>query len=106
MLVMGRPQLAVGTYGRVRVVPRGDGFRALALFRDFDGSAKQIERSGKTRGAAERALAAALRDRTWSGAGTEISADTRVKDVAEHWWAEIQARGLSPGTERLPGSFG
>lgn len=98
---MGRPELALGTYGRVRTHVHGDGFRAVALFRDYDGVTKQIQRHGKTKGAAERALAAAFRDRTKSAAQSELTPETRVKVLAELWWKEIEARNLSPGTLRL-----
>ena len=60
---VGRPSLSVGTAGRVRTYRTGTGWRARTLYRDYDGITRDLERAGKTRGAAERALAEALRDR-------------------------------------------
>lgn len=98
---MGRPQLALGTYGRIRTHVHGDGYRAVTQFRDYDGTTKQLQRHGKTKGAAERALATYLRDRTKSAPQIELTPDTRVKVLAERWWAEVELRQLSPGTMRL-----
>ena len=48
-----RPQLSVGTAGKVRIYPGGAGFRATTIYRDFDGRNRRIERHAKTKGAAE-----------------------------------------------------
>ena len=96
---MGRPQLALGTAGRVRVYPlAGDGFRARALYRDYDGQVRPVERKGHTRGAAERALAVALRDRARFDADSAITPDSKFSVVAEHWYAELASEGKSPST--------
>ncbi|MCM3921807.1 site-specific integrase [Frankia sp. AiPs1] len=74
----------------------------MTLYRDFDGSTIQVERWGASNAAAERNLKEALRDRiTQAGGGDEITRESRVQDLAEHWWAEFSKLGRSPGTLRL-----
>ena len=60
---MGRPQLLVGTYGSISTSPYGTGYRARTLYRDYDGVTRRVERHWRAKGAAERALRMALRDR-------------------------------------------
>lgn len=84
---MGRPPLPVGTWGAVRVEPIAGGFRARARFRDYDGRTRDIERTGKTKGAARSALTAALTERT-APAADEITGQSRLQLVAEVWMAE------------------
>jgi integrase len=55
-----------------------------------------VERRAKTRGAAERALALALRDRQEAGRDSEITPDTKVFVLAEKWFRELD--GMSPST--------
>ena len=93
---MGRPHLELGTHGRVRVYPDPACYRAVCLYRDWDGVTRQVQRQAKTKGAAERALALALRDRGRSGAGQEITLDTKMADLAEKWFSELD--GKSPST--------
>lgn len=85
---MARPSLPVGTWGAIRVeeLPAG-GFRARCRFRDYDGRTRDVERTGRTRGAARAALTAALTERT-APAGDEITGATRLQIVAEVWCAE------------------
>jgi integrase len=100
MIVVGRPPLSVGTYGSISTSPYGTGYRARTLYRDYDGVARRVERHGRTKGAAERALRVALRDRVHVGAGAEITPDTKIAGLAETWFAEISAQDRSPGTLR------
>ncbi|SFE92427.1 Site-specific recombinase XerD [Blastococcus tunisiensis] len=93
---MGRPHLELGTHGRVRIYRQPSGYRATCLFRDWDGVTRQIERQATTKGAAERALAVALRDRGRSGGAFGITLETKVADVAEKWFSELE--GKSPST--------
>ena len=84
----GRPPLPIGTWGAVRVEATATGrFRARARFRDFDGTTREIERTGTTKGAARNALTSALTERT-APAGDDITASTRLAVVAEVWRAE------------------
>jgi integrase len=96
---MGRPPLAIGTAGAVRIYQRGDSFIACTLFRDIDGKTRSITRTGKTRGAARQALAQAVKDRQ-IGNG-DIGPETKVAVVAELWWEEFQRGQPSPNTKRL-----
>ncbi len=93
---MARPHLELGTHGRVRVYPDPAGHRAVCLYRDWDGVTRQVQRQAKTRGAAERALAVALRDRGRSGTGHEITPDTKMAVLAEKWFSDLE--GKSPST--------
>lgn len=97
---MGRPGFDLGTGGTVRMYATASGFRAMTRFRDYDGKVRQVERHGKTKGAAAAALARALRDRHRADAGAVISPETRVDALAEAWWSEIEQGTLSPGTCR------
>lgn len=104
---MARPPLPVGTYGAIRAysLPSGRGFRATANFRDFDGVTRRIERSARTETAAKNALREALRDRVKGDGAGELTADTRVRELAELWFLDIRAAvdagEKSPGTEEL-----
>src|SRR3954463_7332342 len=71
--LVARPHLELGTHGRLRVYPGPAGYRAVCLYRDWDGVTRQVQRQAKTKGAAERALAVALRDRGRAGSGHEIA---------------------------------
>jgi integrase len=68
----------------------------VCLYRDWDGVTRQVQRQAKTKGAAERALALALRDRGRSGAGDEITLDTKMAVLSEKWFSELE--GKSPST--------
>lgn len=41
---MGRPPLALGTYGAIRCYKPETGYRACAKARDYDGKTRSIER--------------------------------------------------------------
>ncbi len=98
---MARPPLPLGTAGTIRFSGAGKSFRARCKFRDYDGITRDVERSGTTKAAAERALKAALRDRTHSDSTTEINRDTKLDVVAEAWWAGFSVAPGSPGTKRI-----
>src|SRR3954447_16576154 len=95
-VLVGRPHLELGTHGRIRVYADPAGYRAVCLFRDWDGVTRQVQRQAKTKGAAERSLAVALRDRGRSGTGHGITPDTKVAVLAEKWFSELE--GKSPST--------
>jgi integrase len=100
MIIEGRPPPSVGTYGSMSIAPHGTGYRARTLYRDYDGVTRRVERHGQTKGAAERALRLAMRDRMHVGAEAEITPDTKIAGLAETWFAEISAQDRSPGTLR------
>src|SRR4051794_19794766 len=87
---MGRPPLPVGTAGKIRFQKLGKRrIRARVNVRDYDGETREVTRFGPTQAAAERRLKEALRDRTGPSADGEITADTRLRDAATLWWAEV-----------------
>lgn len=94
--LVARPHLELGTHGRIRVYPDAAGYRAVCRYRDWDGVTRLIQRQARTKGAAERALALALRDRGRSGTGHEVTPDTKVAVLAEKWFGELE--GKSPST--------
>ena len=61
---------------------------------------RRVEKHGRTKGSAERALRVALRDRVHVGGGAEITPDTKIAVLAEVWFAEISSQDRSPGTLR------
>jgi len=83
----------------VRVQRAGSGFRARTQFRDFDGVTRDVERLGRTQGAARNALLAALAERT-TPAGEDLTGDTRLSVVAELWHAEVLASDRAINTVR------
>ena len=95
---VGRPPLGLGTAGQVRIYPQGGGFRARVLYRDYDGKTRDLERTGKTRGAAQRSLTAAVRDRARVEGAEDIRGDTVLAVVAEQWFRELTDAGRSPST--------
>ena len=86
---MPRPPTAVGTHGTIRVNGEPGHYVARAWFRDLDGKARQVERSGSTKTKAKDALKLALRDRARTATG--ISGDTRIREIAPEWLAGIDA---------------
>lgn len=93
---MGRPGLALGTAGKIRLHASPSGHRAVAWYRDYDGKCRQVERHAKTKAAAEAALRLALRDRARFDVGGDITSNTRVSVLAESWFAGL--KNLSPTT--------
>jgi hypothetical protein len=98
---MGRPPLAVGTFGKIDFLVLGaKRVRARASFRDFDGRRRLVTRYGDTRAHAERRLREALRDRS-GPADDESTADRRLSSMATAWLAEVDDSDLAPNTRRL-----
>lgn len=88
---MARPELAIGTSGKIRIEKLGPKrFRARARFRDYDGITRDIEATDATGPAAERALKVKLRDRA-TPTDDEITRETRISALAELWVEEITA---------------
>jgi|tagenome__1003787_1003787.scaffolds.fasta_scaffold20809817_1 integrase len=92
--------MPLGTHGKIRIYPRGNGWMARALVRDWDGVTRYAQKQGRTQAAAQRALVESLRDRQRSDSGALITPDTRVDVLAEAWWSEIEQGNHSPGTRR------
>lgn len=97
---MGRPALEVGTHGRLRIYPVEGGWQARTLYRDYDGLTRSVARKGKTKGAAERALKAALRDRGKVVASDEeLTAETKVAALAERYYAGVEKSEAAQNTK-------
>jgi integrase len=98
---MPRPPMPVGTWGTISVAwsERDGAFKARARYRDADGVVRPVARLAATKGAAERALRAALRDRQRS-AGLGITADTRVADLIGEWLTRVDRADLAIGTKQ------
>lgn len=100
---MARPPLPVGTAGKIRFQKLGkQRIRARVNIRDHDGETREVTRFGPTQAAAERRLKEALRDRAGAQAEGEITADTRLRDAAKLWWAEVrESDDLSAQTKEI-----
>lgn len=98
---MGRPPLPVGTFGRVYYfTPEPGKVMARASFRDLDGTRRPVSRWGPTKASAERALKAAMRDRTGADTG-RLNGDTRVRALADAWLDNVNASELAANSKRL-----
>ena len=98
---MGRPRLALGTYGEIRHYPTdAGGWRAETLFRDMDGRTRPVKRSGKTKGQATRALKEALLVRQHHSAAGELTRNSLFSDCAERWLVEVQRTGRGTTYDR------
>lgn len=89
---MARPPLGIGTHGKIRFTEiRRDGkvvnYRARTQFRGFDGRTRDIERTAKSKAAAERALKDAINLEIQTPSGQEITSKSKFGDVAERWLA-------------------
>ena len=84
--------------GVIRVYRVANGYWARVLVRDPDGRTRTMGRRAASRAAAERALKEAFRDRVDVYAGTDITAETRVRELAETWFASLEAQ--SPSTRQ------
>lgn len=76
--------------GVIRVYRVTNGYRARVLVRDPDGRTRAMGRTGGSKAAAERALKEAFRDRVDVHAGTDITAETRVRELAELWFGSLE----------------
>ena len=96
---MGRPSLDLGTAGTVRVYPvASGGFNAETRFRDGDGKIRRVERRGPTRSAASRALRLAVRDRIHTDFSSELSGESKLRDLAQVYLNDIKSSDRSPST--------
>lgn len=91
----GRPQLPIGQYGDITVNPWTDGrYQAICKFRDFDGITRRVTAIGKSKSAASQALKTKLDERKQLGTG-EITPETKLKVLAEEWYADKLTEGLA-----------
>lgn len=85
---MGRPRLPVGTYGKITTKRDGGRWMASCQFRDVDGRVRKVRCWADGPGKAANKLRERLRDRQFSLG--EITAETKVVEVAERWLGEFR----------------
>jgi len=97
---VGRPELPIGTYGKIRTEKFGRGrYRARARFRDQDGKTRDVQATAATGPGAVRVLKAKLRDRNTPTTSDDVTSDIRISGLAALWIEEITAeRRLAPQT--------
>ncbi|WP_066298955.1 tyrosine-type recombinase/integrase [Arthrobacter luteolus] len=92
---MGRPVMPIGGHGNISATKLEDGqWQALARFRDRDGVTRRVKATGRNKTRAIRALEDKLERRARLG-GQDLTADSKIKDLAEAWFATVDK---SPGT--------
>jgi len=93
-----RPPLPVGTPGTILITEIGPGkYEARSRFRDYDGATRQVRAVGKSKTAAGNNLKAKIRDRQ-GPAGTVITDQTRMRDLADSWLTASHSPEWSTGT--------
>ena len=105
---MARLPLPLGSWGLIRTTrdTRGAGvttrFRAMATFRDFDGTTRQVEAAGRSKTAAEQNLRRVLQSKQAQGRRGDLTGLTRFRDAAEVWLEGlddlVEQGRRSPGT--------
>ena len=88
---MSRPRIPIGTFGDFRFIATKTGrVSARALFRDWDGTNRQVAASGATKAAAERALKIKLNERNlFRPVETTVTADSTFEQLAEYWLEDV-----------------
>ena len=99
---MSRPRLTIGTFGdiTVRIMPSGQ-FMARAMYRDWDGQSRQVQATGATAKAAERALKGNLADRNQlQPTNGYLTPDSPFPDLVKYWLDDIDAENRISKTTR------
>lgn len=96
---MARPPLELETWGKIRRTTVDGKPTAVARYRDSDGVTRPMQRQGKTPAEAERNLIKALKKRL-APAGEDLTRDSTVKQLFEHWLPLIQDGDLAIATKR------
>jgi len=99
---MSRPRLTIGTFGEIttRLMPSGR-YEARTRYRDWDGQARQVQSSGATAKAAERALKGRLAERfLQQPTDTTLTPDSLFKDLVAYWLEDIDLEGRISRTTR------
>lgn len=69
----GRPRTAIGTYGEIRVRPRGRRSIAETRYRDLDGRLRKVSATADSPATARALLKQRLVNRTGYGSGGQLS---------------------------------
>ncbi|WP_198416483.1 hypothetical protein [Cryobacterium lyxosi] len=99
---MSRPRLVIGTFGdiTVRIMPSGQ-FMARTMYRDWDGQGRQVQATGNTAKAAERALKGKLSERNLlQPSNGHLTPDSPFPDLVKYWLDDIDAEGRISKTTR------
>ncbi|MGJ6123544.1 site-specific integrase [Mycolicibacterium sp. Y3] len=101
----GRPQLRIGSHGKIQRVYQGSGvWMARCRYRDTDGVTRLVQKLGPADDydqhgkLAEDALIAVLSERRRSGNTGEVGPDTKVSDLVEQHLSRLAEDGRSPVT--------
>jgi hypothetical protein len=101
----GRPQLRIGTHGKIIRVYQGDGvWLARCRYRDLDGVTRVVQRVGpaddydKHGKLAQDALIEALNERRRLAISGEVTTETKVYDLVERHLTRLEENGRSPAT--------
>ena len=103
-LLVGRPRTPISTGGTIRTRKVNPGvFRAITIFRDWDGQNRKVVASGVSRNAAEAALKADLTARRRSGGvGDSLNASSPFVLLAQAWMEDVaQNVDRSQGTRDM-----
>ncbi len=106
---MGRAPLPLGQWGSIRAYPvvndRGEQvrWRAVTLFRGFDGVTRSVERWGRSKTAAQSQLRTALAEQTRLAGGHGLSSLDRFDKAAALWRERIA--GMVDHGSRSPGTL-
>ena len=99
---MSRPRQTIGTFGDIitRIRPSGQ-FEARTHYRDWDGQSRQVQATGATAKAAERALKGKLTDRSQvQPTNGYLTPDSPFPDLVKYWLDDIDAEGRISKTTR------
>ena len=99
---MAKQRLSIGAFGDIstRMSPTGR-YLARTRYRDWDGQSRQVQSSGATAKAAERALKTRLVERSLlQSADTTLTPDSLFRDLVEYWLADIDMEGRISRTTR------
>lgn len=101
---MARPRTPIGTYGTISIRRQRSGrYAARTRYRDWDGKSREVQSTGTTRPAAERALKKKLAERSLFHPGfTGMSADSAFTALVEYWLDDMELEDrLSCTTRQL-----
>lgn len=88
---MPKRPMPLGTHGNIRFETLGrKRVKARCRYRDYDGKVYDVERTGTSQADAANRLKEAIRDWVTPVAGATITRDTRFREVAALWLAEVE----------------
>ena len=99
---MPRSRLPIGTFGEITTRRVSSGrFEARSRYRDWDGRSRQVQATGSTGKAAERALKGKLASRfLFQPTNADLSPDSPFGDLVTYWLKDIDLEGRISRTTR------